>query len=96
MHAKVTTCAFIRLAAIRPGSLISWLQNAEAKPVAVVEVTTFNLAQDEIAQGQRDAAVYNVLDKAKLPAGWRIGLDIVKHGRFSAAWVVTSASAAWY
>jgi hypothetical protein len=57
------------------------LQNAEAKPVAIVEVTTFNPAQDDIAQSQRDAAVYNALDNAKLPAGWRIGLDIVKHGQ---------------
>jgi len=56
------------------------VQNADAKPIAIVEVTTFNPAQDEIAQGQRDAAVYNALDKVKLPAGWRIGLDIVKHG----------------
>ena len=56
------------------------VQNAETKPVAILEVTTFNPAVDEVAQGKRDAAVYNALDKAKLPAGWRIGLDIVKHG----------------
>jgi hypothetical protein len=56
------------------------VQSADAKPVAIVEVTTFNPAADEVAQGKRDAAVYNALDKAKLPAGWRIGLDIVKHG----------------
>jgi hypothetical protein len=56
------------------------VQNAETKPVAIVEVTTFNPAQDEVAQIQRDAAVYNALDKTKLPAGWRIGLDIAKHG----------------
>jgi hypothetical protein len=56
------------------------VQNAETKPIAIVEVTTFNPARDEIAQRQRDAAVYNALDKAKLPAGWRIGLDIVEHG----------------
>jgi hypothetical protein len=45
-----------------------------------MEVTTFNPAQDEVAQGQRDAAVYNALDKGKLPPGGRIGLDIIKHG----------------
>jgi hypothetical protein len=56
------------------------VQSAETKPIAIVEVTTFNPAQDEVAQIQRDAAVYNALDKTKLPAGWRIGLDIVKHG----------------
>jgi hypothetical protein len=61
------------------------VQSAETKPIAIVEVTTFNPAQDEIAQAQRDAAVYDALDKAKLPAGWRIGLDIVKHGEKPAA-----------
>jgi hypothetical protein len=54
-------------------------------PVAIVEVTTFNPAADEVAQGKREAAVYNALDKAKLPAGWRIGLDIVKRGEKSAS-----------
>ena len=61
------------------------VQNAGTKPIAIVEVTTFNPGADEIAQGKRDAAVYNALDKAKLPAGWRIGLDIVKHGKKSAS-----------
>ena len=61
------------------------VQSAETKPIAIVEVTTFNPAQDEIAQAQRDAAVYNALDKARLPAGWRIGLDVVKHGEKPAA-----------
>src|SRR5262249_46229503 len=47
--------------------------------VAIVEVTTFTPATPEIAQSQRDADVYNALDKAKLPGGWRLGLDIVNH-----------------
>ncbi|MGO8954526.1 MAG: hypothetical protein ACLQF2_14535 [Rhodomicrobium sp.] len=57
------------------------VQNAETKQVAIVEVTTFNPAADEVAQGNRDAAVYNALDKADIPAGWRIGLDIINHGK---------------
>jgi hypothetical protein len=61
------------------------VQNGETKPIAIVEVTTFNPAQDDVAKRQRDAAVYNALDKAKLPAGWRIGLDIVEHGERSAS-----------
>jgi hypothetical protein len=61
------------------------VQSAQAKPIAVVEVTTFNPASDEVAQGQRDAAIYNALDKTRLPAGWRIGLDILKHGQRPAA-----------
>lgn len=56
------------------------VQNGETKPVSILEVTTFNPARDEMAQGQRDAAVYNALDKAEFPAGWRIDLDIFKHG----------------
>jgi hypothetical protein len=46
----------------------------------VVEVTTFTPATPDVGQSRRDADVYNALDKAKLPAGWRLGLDIVKHG----------------
>ena len=61
------------------------VRGPDANPIAIVEVTTFNPAADEVAQEQRDAAVYNALDKAKLPAGWRIGLDIVKHGATSAS-----------
>jgi hypothetical protein len=55
-------------------------KKADQSPVAVVEVTTFTPAVPDVAQARRDADVYNALDKAKLPAGWRIGLDIVKHG----------------
>jgi hypothetical protein len=43
------------------------VQNAQTKSLAIVEVTTFNPAAGEIAQDQRNAAVYNALDKAKLP-----------------------------
>lgn len=46
----------------------------------VVEVTTFTPGVPEVSQSKRDADVYNALDKAKLPAGWRFGLDIVDHG----------------
>ena len=55
--------------------------NAESKPIVIVEVTTFNPAADQVAQGNRDAAVFNALDKSTIPAGWRIGLDIVEHGK---------------
>jgi hypothetical protein len=68
---------------------------------AIVEVTTFTPATPEVSQSKRDADVYNALDKAKLPAGWRLGLDIVKHGELPASlnkirsdvekWAVTAA-----
>jgi hypothetical protein len=56
------------------------VRTAADEPVAYVEVTTFGPAQEDIAQDNRDAAIYNALDKAKLPAGHRLGLDVVKHG----------------
>jgi hypothetical protein len=49
-------------------------------PVAFVEVTTFGPAKDFIGQQKRAADIYNGVDRAKLPAGCRLGLDIVKHG----------------
>jgi hypothetical protein len=57
----------------------------DQSPVAVVEVTTFTPATPEVSQSKRDADVYNALDKAKLPAGWRLDLDIVDHGDKPAA-----------
>jgi hypothetical protein len=35
---------------------------------------------EEVAQSRRDADIYNALDKVKLPNGWRMGLDILRHG----------------
>jgi hypothetical protein len=55
-------------------------KKTDQSPVAIVEVTTFTPATPEVSQSKRDADVYNALDKAKLPAGWRLGLDIVNHG----------------
>lgn len=56
------------------------VKKPDQAPEGVVEVTTFTPATPDVAQSRRDADVYNALDKAKLPAGWRLGLDIVKHG----------------
>jgi hypothetical protein len=49
-------------------------------PVAFVEVTTFGPSKDFIGRHKRAADIYNGVDKAKLPAGCRLGLDILKHG----------------
>jgi len=61
----------------RPDFLV---QTQDGAPVAFVEVTTFAPATEEVGQSKRDAAIYNALDKVKLPAGWRMGLDIRRHG----------------
>jgi hypothetical protein len=56
------------------------VKNAEGQLVAYVEVTTFGPARELIGKQKRAADVYNGIDKARVPAGCRLGLDIVKHG----------------
>lgn len=52
----------------------------EATDGVIAEVTTFTPAMVDVSQSKRDADIYNALDKATLPAGWRLGLDIITHG----------------
>jgi hypothetical protein len=56
------------------------VRDTNGAPVAYVEVTTFGPSKDFIGKHKRAADIYNGIDKAKLPAGCRLGLDIVKHG----------------
>jgi hypothetical protein len=56
------------------------VKDAEGRKVAYVEVTTFGPARELIGKQKRAADVYNGIDKAKVPAGCRFGLDILKHG----------------
>jgi hypothetical protein len=55
-------------------------RDANGAPIAYVEVTTFGPSKDFVGKHKRSAAIYNGIDKAKLPAGCRLGLDIVKDG----------------
>jgi hypothetical protein len=55
-------------------------RDAEGNAVAFVEVTSFGPALELVSRSKRDAAVYNGIDQAKLPAGCRLGIDIIKHG----------------
>ena len=48
--------------------------------VAFVEVTTFGPSLDLVGRSKRGAAVYNGIDRTRLPAGCRLGIDILKHG----------------
>jgi hypothetical protein len=56
------------------------VRTTAGEPVAFIGVTTFGPAQEDVAQDNRDAVIYDALDKAKLPPGHRLGLDVVKHG----------------
>src|SRR5260370_555341 len=55
-------------------------RDGKGASVAFVEVTTFGPSKDFIGKHKRAADIYNGVDKAKLPAGRRLGLDILKHG----------------
>lgn len=54
--------------------------DAKGAPVAYVEVTTFGPSREFVGKQKRAADIYNGVDKAKLAAGCRLGLDIRKHG----------------
>lgn len=49
--------------------------------VAFVEVTTFGPASEEVSSSNRYAAIFNALDKMRLPGGQRLGLDINEYGK---------------
>jgi hypothetical protein len=55
-------------------------RDGASNAVAFVEVTSFGPPLELVSRSKRDAAVYNGIDQAKLPAGCRLGLDIIKHG----------------
>jgi hypothetical protein len=55
-------------------------RDAKGGTVSYVEVTTFGPSKDFVGKHKRSADIYNGIDKAKLPPGCRLGLDIVKHG----------------
>jgi hypothetical protein len=55
-------------------------RDAAGNAVAFVEVTSFGPPLELVSRSKRDAAVYNGIDQAKLPAGCRLGIDIIKHG----------------
>jgi hypothetical protein len=55
-------------------------RDAKGESAAYVEVTTFGPSKDFTGKHKRAAVIYNGADKAKLPVGCRLGLDILKHG----------------
>lgn len=52
-------------------------------PVAYVEVTTFGPTQEQVTQSNREATIYNAIDKTKLPPGFRLTYDVQAYGQSS-------------
>lgn len=83
----------------RPDFLALTTKNGE--PVAFVEVTTFGPAQEHVAQSNREANIYNAIDRVALPSGFRLFYDVVDYGKQSpnlkklcadiAAWAAANA-----
>lgn len=59
------------------------VKTKDGAPVAYVEVTTFGPALEDVGMSNREAAIYNAIDKTKLPAGFRLSYDVVKRGTSS-------------
>lgn len=57
------------------------VRTANDEPVAYVEVTTFGPAQEHVARSNLEASIYNAIDRASLPAGFRLLYDVVEYGK---------------
>ncbi|CCE08076.1 conserved hypothetical protein [Bradyrhizobium sp. STM 3843] len=51
--------------------------------VAYIEVTTFGPTLEAIGMSNREAAIYNAIDKVKLPPGFRLSYDALARGASS-------------
>jgi hypothetical protein len=58
-------------------------KDKDGNPVAYVEVTTFGPALGRIGQSNRESVIYNAIDKAKLPPGFRLTYDVDTYGQSS-------------
>jgi hypothetical protein len=58
-------------------------KNECGEAVAFIEITTFGPAQEDAARSNREAAIYNAIDKVRLPEGWHLGYDVVVYGTAS-------------
>lgn len=59
------------------------IKTQEGAPVAYLEVTTFGPNLEAIGMSNREATIYNVIDKTKLPAGFRLSYDAIARGALS-------------
>lgn len=51
--------------------------------IAYVEVTSFGPALELVSRSNREATIYNAIDKTKLPTGFRLSYDVLAHGSSS-------------
>ncbi|OKO73491.1 hypothetical protein [Bradyrhizobium sp. AS23.2] len=51
--------------------------------VAYLEVTTFGPTNETVGMNNREATIYNAIDKTKLPAGFRLSYDMTARGTTS-------------
>jgi len=58
-------------------------KDSDDNPVAYVEVTMFGPAQELVGQSNREAAIYNAIDRTTLPPGFRLSYDVVSYGQSS-------------
>ena len=58
-------------------------KDKDGNPVSYVEVTTFGPAQEHVSQSNREATIYNAIDKTKVPVGFRLTYDVVTYGQSS-------------
>ena len=61
------------------------IRDKDGKILCYVEVTTVNRADDDESQSNREAPIYNAVNKAKLPAGCLLGYNLIQAGPDSPA-----------
>lgn len=59
------------------------IKNAAQNAIAYIEVTSINPTREWAARNNREAAIYNAIDEVNLPAGWRLGYAVERHGQTS-------------
>lgn len=58
-------------------------KDKDGNPAVYIEVTTFGPAQEQVTQSNREATIYNAIDKTKLPPGFRLTYDVQAYGQSS-------------
>lgn len=56
------------------------VRSPAGETLAFVEVTTFGPAQEDVARSNREATIYNAIDRVTLPPGYRLLYDVVEYG----------------
>ncbi len=59
------------------------VRNQDDTVAAYVEVTSFGPSQQLFSRGKRGSDIYNYMDQAKLPLGYRLGINFKKYGALS-------------